>query len=520
MVLSGAPGRSTNGAARAFENSVVAANNLTKSFPGVRALDDVSVSVKAGEVTALLGQNGAGKSTLIQIMAGIHPAGSYSGRIEVEGNPYHPANAADAERAGVAFVPQEISIVPEMSIAENFCLNAETLRWGLIDVGERLARTRSALNDFELNLDPRTEMGSLDLATQQLVVIARALSKSLKLLILDEPTAALTEKESLRLFERLRVLKARGVATIFVSHRLAEVFSIADRILVMRDGRIRGDHITRQVSRVEVVAEMLGEVQDATQSRQSHTSHEPALGVRRLIVFDEGASDRVRVNDLSLTIERGEIVGLFGLLGSGCVEAALAIYGAWRGVIEGEIFVDGRPVSIVDPQQAIALGLGLVAQDRRDGLIQDQSILDNMMMATIAKGRAINNLDIAQQRRTTMSLMETLHIKAVSVDAEVRTLSGGNQQKVQIGRWLAADAQTLILLDPTRGVDVGARSEINGIWRRLGNSGRSILIVSTDAEELAEVCHRVIVMRRGRQVGELAGEALSERELLRIATDG
>jgi D-xylose transport system ATP-binding protein len=226
------------------------------------------------------------------------------------------------------------------------------------------------------------------------------------------------------------------------------------------------------------------------------------------------------VNDLSLTIERGEIVGLFGLLGSGCVEAALAIYGAWRGVIEGEIFVDGRPVSIVDPQQAIALGLGLVAQDRRDGLIQDQSILDNMMMATIAKGRAINNLDIAQQRRTTMSLMETLHIKAVSMDAEVRTLSGGNQQKVQIGRWLAADAETLILLDPTRGVDVGARSEINGIWRRLGNSGRSILIVSTDAEELAEVCHRVIVMRRGRQVGELAGEALSERELLRIATDG
>jgi ABC-type sugar transport system ATPase subunit len=520
MVLSGMPGRPTNSAGRAFEKSLVAASNLTKSFPGALALDDVSVSVKANEVTALLGQNGAGKSTLIQILAGLHPAGSYSGRIELDGKPYHPAHAADAERAGVALVPQEISIVPEMSIAENFCLNAETLRWGLIDVAERLARTRSALNDFELDLDPRTEMGSLDLATQQLVVIARALSKSLKLLILDEPTAALTENESLRLFERLRALKARGVAIIFVSHRLAEVFSIADRILVMRDGRIRGDHLARQVSRADVVTEMLGEPQDATQSRQSHTAHEPALSVRRLIVFDERASDRVRVSDLSLAVERGEIVGLFGLLGSGCVEAALAIYGAWRGVTKGEIFVNGRPVSIADPQQAIALGLGLVAQDRRDGLIQDQSILDNMMMGTIAKGLAISNLKIAQQERATMKLMETLHIKAASVDAEVRTLSGGNQQKVQIGRWLAADAQTLILLDPTRGVDVGARSEISRIWWRLSDSGRSILMVSTDAEELAEVCHRVIVMRRGRQVGELAGEALSGRDLLRMATDG
>ena len=514
------PGRPTNSAGRAFEKSLVAASNLTKSFPGVLALDDVSVSVKESEVTALLGQNGAGKSTLIQILAGLHPAGSYSGQIELDGKPYHPAHAADAERAGVALVPQEISIVPEMSIAENFCLNAETLRWGLVDVAERLARTRSALKDFELDLDPGAEMGSLDLATQQLVVIARALSKSLKLLILDEPTAALTENESLRLFERLRALKARGVAIIFVSHRLAEVFSIADRILVMRDGRIRGDHLARQVSPADVVTEMLGEPQDATHSRQSHIAHEPALSVRRLIVFDERASDRVRVSDLSLSVERGEIVGLFGLLGSGCVEAALAIYGAWRGVTKGEIFVNGRPVSIADPQQAIALGLGLVAQDRRDGLIQDQSILDNMMMGTIAKGLAISHLKIAQQERATMKLMETLQIKARSVDAEVRTLSGGNQQKVQIGRWLAADAQTLILLDPTRGVDVGARSEISRIWWRLSDSGRSILMVSTDAEELAEVCHRVIVMRRGRQVGELAGEALSGRDLLRMATDG
>ena len=243
------------------------AGHLTKSFPGVRALDDVSVSIYAGEIAALLGQNGAGKSTLIQVMSGFHPAGSYSGRIELGGNDYRPADTAAAEQAGVVLVPQEVSVVPQMSVAENICLNAEPTRWGFIDVSLRLAKARAALRDFELDVDPRREMGSLDLATQQLVVIARALSKNLKLLILDEPTAALTEKESLRLFDRIRTLKARGVATIFVSHRLSEVFSISDRIIVMRDGRIRGDHVASEVSRADVVAEMLGHARGETQSR-------------------------------------------------------------------------------------------------------------------------------------------------------------------------------------------------------------------------------------------------------------
>jgi ABC-type sugar transport system ATPase subunit len=494
--------------------------NLTKSFPGVRALDDVSVSIRAGEITALLGQNGAGKSTLIQVMAGLHPAGSYSGRIEVGGADYRPADAAAAERAGVVLVPQEVSVVPEMSVAENICLNAEPTRWGFIDLGARLAKARAALCDFELEVDPRRAMGSLNLATQQLVVIARALSKNLKLLILDEPTAALTEKESSRLFDRIRTLKARGVASIFVSHRLAEVFSISDRIIVMRDGRIRGDHVANEVSRADVVAEMLGHARGEAQSRSARRAANPALEVRRLIVFDESAERRVKVDGLSLAVAQGEVVGLFGLLGAGCVEAALAIYGAWRGVVEADIAVFGEPVSIDGPQQAIALGLGLMAQDRRDCLIQDQSILDNMMMATTAAGAGIRGLDVAERRRVAISLMKLLQIKAQSVEAEMRTLSGGNQQKVQIGRWLAAGAKILILVDPTRGVDVGARGEISRIWSNLSESGHAILIASADAEELVDVCHRVIVMRNGRKVGELSGVALNERELLRMAADG
>ena len=520
MAGDAAPAGSAQDADRPFSKWAMVAGHLTKSFPGVRALDDVSVSICAGEIAALLGQNGAGKSTLIQVMSGFHPVGSYSGRIELGGNDYRPADTAAAEQAGVVLVPQEVSVVPQMSVAENICLNAEPTRWGLIDVSLRLAKARSALLDFELDVDPHREMGSLDLATQQLIVIARALSKNLKLLILDEPTAALTERESLRLFDRIRTLRARGVASIFVSHRLSEVFSISDRIIVMRDGHIRGDHVTNEVSRADVVAEMLGHARVETQSRPARRAGDAALEVRRLTVFDESAERRVKVDGLSLAVAKGEVVGLYGLLGSGCVEAALAIYGAWRGVVDAEIAVLGDPVSVAGPPQAIALGLGLMAQDRRDCLIQDQSILDNMMMATIAKGVGLQSLDVAERRRLAISLMKTLRIKAESVDAEMRTLSGGNQQKVQIGRWLAAGAQILILVDPTRGVDVGARGEINRIWSRLSENGHAILIASSDAEELVDVCHRVIVMRNGRKVGELSGATLNEKDLLRLAADG
>ena len=515
-----APAGSAQDADRPFSKWAMVAGHLTKSFPGVRALDDVSVSIYAGEIAALLGQNGAGKSTLIQVMSGFHPVGSYSGRIELGGNDYRPADTAAAEQAGVVLVPQEVSVVPQMSVAENICLNAEPTRWGFIDVSLRLAKARAALLDFELDVDPHREMGSLDLATQQLIVIARALSKNLKLLILDEPTAALTEKEFLRLFDRIRTLKARGVASIFVSHRLSEVFSISDRIIVMRDGHIRGDHVAKEVSRADVVAEMLGHARGETHSSSARRAGDAALEVRRLTVFDESAERRVKVDGLSLAVAKGEVVGLFGLLGAGCVEAALAIYGAWRGVVDAEIEILGEPVSIASPQQAIVLGLGLMAQDRRDCLIQDQSVLDNMMMATIARGAGLRSLDIAQRRNIAIGLMKTLQIKAESIDAEMRTLSGGNQQKVQIGRWLAAGAQILILIDPTRGVDVGARDEISHIWTELSQSGHAILIASTDAEELVGVCHRVIVMRNGRQAGELSGASLNEKELLRMATDG
>jgi ABC-type sugar transport system ATPase subunit len=499
---------------------VMVADALTKSFTGVKALNDVSISIRAGEVTAILGQNGAGKSTLIQILAGIHASGSYSGQLQMEGAPFAPLNAEQAEHAGVALVPQEINVVPEMTVTENICLNAEPTRWGLIDVGARKSKAFAALREFELDIDADRQMGSLDLATQQLVVIARALSKNVKLLILDEPTAALTEREASRLFDRVRKLKARGVATIFVSHRLAEVFAIADRIVVMRDGQIRGDHAASGVSRMDVVAEMVGEVNDNAPRRLERNVQEPQLEVRNLTIFDPVETNRRRVENFSLLVRRGEMVGLFGLLGAGCTEVGISIYGAWQGRSSGDVLIEGRKVSITRPQEAIELGLGLLAQDRRDGLIADQSVFDNMMIAANARGHALRGVDRAAQRRSAADLMTILNIKAESLDAETRTLSGGNQQKVQIARWLVIDASILILLDPTRGVDVGARTEIHKVWLDLSKRGRSFLIVSSDADELAEVCDRVVVMRKGQKAGELFGQDLTERALLRLATDG
>jgi ABC-type sugar transport system ATPase subunit len=498
---------------------LLVAEHLTKRFPGVLALDDVSFSIGRSEIVALLGQNGAGKSTLIQILAGVHPSGTYLGEITLAGEHYRPTSIVDAEEAGIALVPQEVNVVPDLSIAENLCLNAEPRRWGLIDVPGRLARARSALEDFGLDINPAKQMGSLDLATQQLVVIARALSKKARALILDEPTAALTENEARRLFERLSNLRSLGVAIVFVSHRLGEVFDISDRMVIMRDGRIRGAHVTRDVSRQAIIADMIGNMADANPQRDPRSIGPPAVEVRDLVVFDVDAQARRRVHGLHLTLRKGEIVGLFGLLGAGCIESALAIYGAWLGEVAGQVRIDGHPVVIDSPATAVLLGLGLMAQDRRDCLIPDQSVGDNIVLASLDRSTHHGFLDVADQHRRALEGIRQLDIKTASRDVEVRKLSGGNQQKVQIARWLAASARILILVDPTRGVDVGARAEIKRIWSELSQSGHSILIASTDAEELVDVCDKVVIMRHGHQIGALDQSNLTEENLLRMAAD-
>jgi D-xylose transport system ATP-binding protein len=491
---------------------------LTKRFPGVLAVDSFDLDIRPGEILALLGQNGAGKSTVIKVLAGVYPAGSYEGEIVLGGNPHRPRNISEAEEAGIVLVPQEIAVAGTLNLAENIFLNAEPVRFGLIDNAARLAAAANVLRDFGIKLDPRTSMSGLDLATQQLVVIARALSKNARVLILDEPTAALTETEAQRLFDHMRALRERGVSIVFVSHRLAEVFAIADRIAVMRDGRLSGVHETGNTSREAIVREMVGDVHAPSTRRAPVAGRKAAFEVREFNVSTRGDQPRHLVCDLSLAVGRGEIVGLFGLLGAGCAEAVLAMFGGWQGLVRGMTMIEGERVEIDTPSDAIAHGMGLMAQDRRDALIIEHSIADNISLASLSAVTEHGFLDRPRLRRRAGDLIRRLNIKASSMDAPVGSLSGGNQQKVQIARWLASNARILLQIDPTRGVDVGARAEIHEVWRGLAGDGCAILVTSSEAEELVDVCDRVLVMRHGRLVAELTGSEIAEDGLLRIAT--
>ena len=489
--------------------------SLTKLFPGVVAVDNVDLDIAPGEIVALLGQNGAGKSTLIQVLSGLYPFGTYAGEIRLNGSLLRCHSVAEAERAGVAFLAQEVNVASDLTVEEGLFLNNEPTRLGLVDRPLRRARAVKALADFGLTIDPATPLGDLDLASQQLVLIVRALSKNARLLILDEPTAALTDRETQRLFEKIRQLSGRGVAIIFVSHRLAEVFEISDRIVIMRDGRISGALRTAETSRDAVVDLMIGRSVSHRPRRAANSIGEIAIAAQDLVVRDTGG--RELVSHIDFAVRRGEIVGLFGLLGSGVVEATMALFGAWRGETSGTILIDGKKAAIAQPADAVRLGLGLIAQDRRDGLSAEHSIHDNAVLADLRTLSRHGFVDRPAARRKIMNLFDRLKIKAADADVLVGTLSGGNQQKVQVARWLAAGARVLLLVDPTRGVDVGARAEITGIWSELAAAGCAILLVSSDAEEIVEICDRAVVLRNGHIAGNVARGELSEAQLLKLA---
>lgn len=507
--------RSAWAAASVGEPQLLEVRSLTKVFPGVVAVDNVDFAVVPGEIVALLGQNGAGKSTLIQVLSGLHRFGTYSGEIFFKGEPFRPFSVADAEAAGVAFLAQEVNVAPDLTVAEGLYLNNEPVRFGLIDRPLRMAKAKAVLKDFGLDIDPAIPLGELDLASQQLVLIVRALSKNARLLILDEPTAALTDREKTRLFERMRALQERGVAIIFVSHRLAEVFEISDRIVIMRDGKIRGLFRTAETSRDEIVNQMVGTRLSQRHGDRSAAVCEIALEARDLTVLDPSGRELVR--NINLTVRHGEILGLFGLLGSGVTEATMALFGAWRGKVSGTIMIDGKKATIKKPTDAVAFGMGLIAQDRRDGLSGEHSIYDNAILADLEALSRSGFVDAIAGRRKIINISDRLKIKAAGIDVPVAQLSGGNQQKVQVARWLAAGARILLLIDPTRGVDVGARAEITRIWIELANSGCAIVIVSSDAEEIIEVCDRALVLRNGEIAGALDGNRPREARLLRLA---
>lgn len=501
---------------------IVRINNLTKQFPGVVAVSSVNLDIYPGQVMGLIGQNGAGKSTLIQVLAGAHPYGSYQGQVFVEEQELRASTVADAEAAGIVLIPQEVNVVEDLTVGENVLLNREPTRLGLIDWQLLFAHARSALAEFGLAIDPYAKMASLDIASRQLVMIAKALDRKPRVLILDEPTASLTEIEAAQLFEHIRQLRQTGVACIFVSHRLAEVFAIADRVVVIRDGKLVADHVVGSTTEQQVISEMMGsalaqELADSTK-RTSYSRETVALRVEDLNVYEGAMGERPRVENLGFELNEGEILGLFGLVGAGCTEVVKAIFGVWYGTWLGKIWIFDKPQDIRYPAQAIRLGVGLLTEDRHEGLALNLSVIENIGMASLsAVSSRAGFLDGENMRLIARRYVDRLNIKVPSLDAAIETLSGGGQQKVMIARWLAARARILLLDDPTRGVDVGARLETHRILDELARAGHSILMISSDAEEVLAVCDRVLVMRRGRLAGQFAAREIDEERLVHIA---
>lgn len=485
---------------------------ITKEFPGVRALDGVSFDLRPGEIHALVGENGAGKSTLMKVLSGLYPAGSYGGEILVEGRPARFRSIQESEVAGIAIIYQELALVKEMSLAENVLLGHEPHRFGIID-RERLQREASHfLAQVGLNLDPATLVGELGVGQQQLCEIAKALGRRAKILILDEPTAALTEVEVAVLMRLLEDLRQQGVSMIYISHKLGEVFSIADRITVLRDGRSIGTYPADQITEEQVIAKMVGrEIHDRFPYRPRPLGA-PVLEVSDLNAWEK-ATGRQVVRDLSLTLRAGEIVGLSGLMGAGRTELVTALFGGWPGRVTGSVHLEGRPLTGRTPKSTLKAGLALVSEDRkRYGLVLGMGVGPNLSLAALAELHRRGVIDREAEAVAVQRQIDDLTVKTTSAEVPVGTLSGGNQQKVVLGKMLLTRPKVLILDEPTRGVDVGAKYEIYKLILRLAESGMAILLVSSELPEVLGLSDRVLVMREGRLAAAFdRAEATSER---------
>jgi D-xylose transport system ATP-binding protein len=499
--------------------SLLEMKNIVKEFPGVRALDGVTFSLEPGEFHALVGENGAGKSTLMKVLSGVYPAGSYEGEIAIEGKVQSFKSVRDAENAGISIIFQELSLVKELTVGENIFLGQAPSKMGVINWSELYHRASKLLADLHLDIDPRTPVGNLGIGQQQLVEIAKALSKNAKILVLDEPTAALTESEVDSLFSILTKLKSRGVGMIYISHKLDEVFRMSDRITVLRDGKTVSTHATNELDKAKVIAAMVGREVGDIFPKVQHEFGDVALEVKNLTAYSVDKADKKIVDDVSFAVRQGEVLGIAGLMGAGRSELLMSIFGAWPGKYSREIRVAGRTVSIDEPADAIRNGIGFVTEDRkRFGLILDQTILDNMTLAGL---KEISGKFLTNRTRESIAArgpMASLRVKAPSPMTIAGTLSGGNQQKVVLGKWLLTGPKVLFLDEPTRGIDVGAKQEIYAEINKLAKQGLAIVLVSSELPEVLGLSDRVIVLHEGKKTGEFFRSEATPEKVMAAAT--
>ena len=483
--------------------------NVVKTFPGVRAVDDVSLEVQRGEVHALIGENGAGKSTLMHLVAGVYQPDS--GVIELDGASIAGLTEQGAADAGIAMVFQERSLVGALSVADNIYAGRQpTNRLGVIRRGPMYEGAKRILADLEVAIDPRTPVSHLSPGQQQMVEIAKGLSHDLKLLILDEPTSSLTLTESRHLFRVIRRLAAQGVAIIYVSHRMSEIFEISDRVTVLKDGRVTGDCETAATTHESLIGMMVGrELSFTPDPRRAPADAKIALEVRDI------SADRVA--SASFSLRYGEIVCLAGLLGAGRTEVCEAIFGV-RPITSGTVLVDGQELKPRSPADSMAAGISMLPEDRKEaGLFIDFSVVDNVVAANLEAYTHGGLLSKPEMRKVAEGSVETLRIATPNVRREVRNLSGGNQQKVLLAKWLARDPRILIVDEPTRGVDVGSKADLYRILRDLAARGMALLVVSSDMLEVLALAHRVIVMCEGRVAGEINAATATEIAILELA---
>ncbi|HEX8322448.1 MAG TPA: sugar ABC transporter ATP-binding protein [Tepidisphaeraceae bacterium] len=503
---------------------ILAAEKLVKRFAGVTALKGVSLEVRPGEVHALCGENGAGKSTLIKLLGGIHPAGSYEGDVRVDGRVVQFQNSRDAERAGIAVIYQELALVPELTVAENIFLGSEPRRFGglAIDWPRAYREAAALLSQFKLNIPADARVGDLGIGYRQLVEIAKALGKKSRVLILDEPTAALTEQEVSVLLDIVRDLRARGIGIVYISHKLDEVFAIADRITVLRDGASVASMPANETSRDDVIRKMVGREISELFPRRTSAPGETLLSATNLSVASD-TTGRPLLQDISINVRAGEVLGIGGLMGAGRSELLMHLFGALGRRTAGTVTLRGRPLGPRhSPSESIRRGLVLISEDRkRYGLVLDRSIGFNLSLSSlpaVTQGPAmIGRVDVPAETRRSREMYQSLAVRATGLDAVVGRLSGGNQQKVVIGKSLLTDPHVVLLDEPTRGIDVGAKIEVYELINRLTEQGRAVVLVSSELPELMGMSDRIVMLSQGRLTGEFTRAQATQEKLLAAA---
>jgi putative multiple sugar transport system ATP-binding protein len=491
---------------------------ISKSFPGVKALRNVNLRVEAGEIHAICGENGAGKSTLMKVLSGVYPHGSYEGDIFYDGEKRQFADISGSERLGIIIIHQELALVPLLSIAENIFLGHEPATMGVIDWDEAFHRTRELLAKVGLNEPPTALITDLGVGKQQLVEIAKALAKKVRLLILDEPTASLNEHDSEALLELLKEFRNQGIASILISHKLNELAEVADSITVMRDGSTVEtiDARTSPISEARIIKSMVGREMSERYPHRAPQIGETLFEIRDWRVEHPQHAGREVIKGVSLHVRQGEVVGIAGLMGSGRTELAMSVFGrAYGRNVTGQAFIQGREIDLGSIQKAVAGGLAYLTEDRKGlGLVLGEDIKSNITLANLAGVSRYGVIDDDKESHIAEQYRSRLNIRSSGVLQKALTLSGGNQQKVVLGKWLFADPCVLILDEPTRGIDIGAKYEIYTIINDLAASGKGVIVISSEMPELLGICDRLYVMNEGRLVDEMPVREASQEKIM------